>query len=120
MTPEQLSFHRDLLIEKLEGLLGTAGKTIEELTKDDDSFPDPVDRAMSESSISIVLRKSDRERKFIQKIRSALKKIQDGSYGECEDCSDEISGERLRARPEATLCINCKEEQETMEKQFGK
>lgn len=120
MTPEQLTFYRDLLIEKLESLLGTAEQTIEELTKDDDSFPDPVDRAMSESSMSIVLRKRDRERKLIEKIRSALKKIQDGSYGECDDCMDEISSERLRARPEATRCINCKEEQETKEKQFGK
>lgn len=119
MDPKKLAQYREILLAKLESLLGTAGKTLEELSNGDETFPDPVDRALSESSRSIELRKRDRERKLIQKIRNALAKIEDGTYGECENCGEEISHERLLARPEASLCINCKEEQEKLEKQFN-
>lgn len=90
-----------------------------EMSQEEDVFPDPVDRAMSESSRTIELRKRDRERKLIQKILKAIQKVEDNTYGTCEECGDEISEERLRVRPEATLCIRCKEEQEKLEKQFG-
>ncbi len=119
MEPNEVEYYRELLYSKLQSLLGTAGKTIEELSRSTDSFADPVDRALSESSKSIELRKRDRERKLIQKILTALNKIKEGTYGECEECGEPISRERLKARPEATLCINCKEEQEEMEKKFN-
>jgi DnaK suppressor protein len=100
-------------------ILGTAEKTMSQLSQEDGTFPDPIDRALTESSRSIELRTRDRERKLLQKIVKALKKMENGSYGICEECGDEISEDRLRVRPEATLCIKCKEEQEKLEKQFG-
>lgn len=119
MNPEKLEYFKGILFEKMNQLLGTAGKTMNEMSQEDDTFPDPLDRAMSESSRTIELRKRDRERKLLQKIRKAIQKMEDGTYGTCEECGDEISEERLRVRPEATLCIKCKEEQEKLEKQFG-
>lgn len=119
MNTEQLKFYRELLEERMNNLMGSAGETLDTLSKGDDTFPDPLDRAMSESSRSIELRKRDRERKLIQKIKQAIQRTEDGTYGICEDCGEEISASRLKARPEATLCINCKEEQEKVEKQFG-
>lgn len=115
-----MELYKELLMQRMETLIGTAGKTLDELVNEDETFSDPLDRASSESNRSIELRKRDRERKLIQKIKKALVKIQEGTYGECTDCSDEISSERLRARPEATLCIKCKEDQEQLEKRFGK
>lgn len=119
MNPEKLEYFKGILLEKMNQLLGTAGKTMSEMSQEDDAFPDPLDRAMSESSRTIELRKRDRERKLIQKILKAIQKVEDKTYGTCEECGDEISEERLRVRPEATLCIRCKEEQEKFEKQFG-
>ncbi len=119
MNTEKLRFYRELLEERINNLMGSAGETLDTLSKSDDTFPDPLDRAMSESSRSIELRKRDRERKLIQKIKEAIQRTEDGTYGICEDCGEEISANRLKARPEATLCINCKEEQEKVEKQFG-
>jgi DnaK suppressor protein len=112
-------FFKDLLEGKINQLLGSAGKTLSQMIKEGDPFPDPVDRAMSESGRNIELRKRDRERKLIQKIAKAIQKTEDGTYGVCEECGNEISESRLRVRPEATLCIKCKEEQEEKEKQFG-
>ena len=83
------------------------------------SFPDPLDRAMSESTRVLELRERDRERKLLRKIRDALARLENGSYGICEVCEEEISEQRLIARPETTLCIECKEEQEDIEKKFG-
>jgi DnaK suppressor protein len=119
MNPEKLNYFKGILLEKINLLLDTAGKTVNELSQEEDSFPDPVDRAMSESNISIELRKRDRERKLLQKIQKAIQKVEDGTYGICEECGDDISEERLKVRPEASLCIKCKEEQEKIEKQLG-
>ncbi|KRT66449.1 MAG: TraR/DksA family transcriptional regulator, DnaK suppressor protein [Candidatus Dadabacteria bacterium CSP1-2] len=119
MNPEKLEFFKGILLEKMNLLIDTAGKTMSEMSQEDDSFPDPLDRAMSESSRTIELRKRDRERKLIQKIQKAIQKMEDGTYGICEECGDEISEERLKVRPEASLCIKCKEEQEKIEKQLG-
>ena len=103
----------------MDNLVGSAGETLDIMSKGIDSFPDPIDRAMSESNSSIELRKRDRERKLIQKIKKAIQRTDDGSYGVCDECGEEISESRLKARPETTLCIKCKEEQEKVEKQFG-
>lgn len=119
MNPKKLEYFKEILLGKMNQLLGTAGKTVSEMSQEDDAFSDPLDRAMSESSRTVELRKRDRERKLIQKILKAIQKMEDNTYGMCEECGDEISEERLRVRPEATLCIRCKEEQEKLEKQFG-
>lgn len=119
MDSSQLDFYRELLVKKMADLLGIAEETVLRMNKGDGTFPDPVDRAMSEATRSIELRKRDRERKLIQKIMNALKKIENGSYGICEICSEPITDKRLKARPETTMCFECKVEQEEMEKRYG-
>ncbi len=115
-TKESIRKH---LIKKLSDLLGIAVSTVDQMSKGNATYPDPVDRAVSESSRQIELRKRDRERKLIQKIKDALARMDQDSYGVCEVCGEYISKERLIARPETTLCISCKEEQEADEKKFG-
>ena len=119
MKTSELQSYREILIRKLGELLGVAEDTLTKLSSSDILFPDPLDRALSESNRSIELRKRDRERKLIQKIRTALSKIEGGTYGICEKCGQYIAEQRLRARPEATMCISCKEEEEEIEKKFG-
>ena len=78
---------------------------------------DPTDRATLESDRNFLLRMRDRERKLLGKIDEAFARIEDGSYGRCEECGREIGLERLRARPVTTLCIDCKSSQEARERQ---
>lgn len=80
------------------------------------TFPDPTDRASMESSRSFTLRIRDRERKLITKIQEAIDRIDEGTFGLCEICGEEISVGRLKARPVTTLCLECKESQEQQER----
>jgi DnaK suppressor protein len=80
------------------------------------TYADPADRASQESDQFFTLRLRDRDRKLINKIKAALERIDDGTYGICEECGEEISIPRLKARPVTTLCIECKNKQEEMEK----
>jgi DnaK suppressor protein len=107
---------RKLLHDQLDELLREAGKTVSEMTDEKTNFPDPTDRASLESDRNFELRIRDRERKLIMKIREALERIDDGTFGICESCEEEIGEARLRARPVTTLCIECKTEQERQEK----
>ena len=84
-----------------------------------DDLPDEVDLASSEAEQSMSLRLRDRERVLLKKIDKTLKKIEDGDYGICEQCGEEIGVKRLEARPVTDLCIRCKEEQEKMVEIFG-
>ena len=86
--------------------------TIEELTDSNEVFADPADRATAESDRAFTLRIRDRERRLIRKIQSALQRIDDGTYGICDECGEEITIPRLKARPVTRLCINCKAKQE--------
>lgn len=79
-------------------------------------FADPLDRATLESNRNFTLRLRDRERVLVRKIQEALQRIETGSFGICEECGEAIDKERLLARPVTTLCIDCKEEQERVEK----
>jgi DnaK suppressor protein len=119
MEQAQLEYFRGLLQKKLDDLLGEADKTLEEMTDMNDRFPDPTDRASVESNRSFELRIRDRERKLIKKINKALDRIEEGTYGICEDCGREIRAERLKARPVTTRCIECKSRQEKEEKARG-
>jgi DnaK suppressor protein len=85
-------------------------------SKAPDGFPDPTDRASLESDRALILRMRDRERKLLTKIDEAVKRIDAGAYGRCEECGDEIGIERLKARPVTTLCIGCKSDQEARER----
>jgi len=120
MEKERLEFFRELLNERLKTILEEAGKTVKGMTNDRDSFPDPTDRANLETDRNFLLRIRDRERKLIGKIKEALARIDDGTFGICEECGEDISEERLKARPMTTLCIDCKTKAEEEEKQKEK
>ncbi len=115
MDQQNIEFFRSLLNQRLQELRSEAGKTVEDMDEDE-NFPDPTDRASMESNRNSVLRIRDRERKLIFKIQEALQRLDDGAYGICEQCGEEIGIERLKARPVTTLCINCKSDQETEER----
>jgi len=120
MEKERLELFRELLNERLKTILEEAEKTVKGMTNDRDSFPDPTDRANLETDRNFLLRIRDRERKLIGKIKEALARIDDGTFGICEECGEEISEERLKARPMTTLCIDCKTKAEEEEKQKEK
>lgn len=107
---------RDLLNSRRQELLGEAGRTVSGMVDGKENFPEPADRAALESDRNATLRIRDRERKLISKIEEALQRIEDGSYGVCETCGEDIGVERLRARPVTTLCIQCKADQEAEER----
>ena len=119
MNSGKEKYFQDLLNNKLDDLLNEVNKTVNGMSGVSDRFPDPVDRATVESEKSFMLRIRDRERKLIGKIKEALERIENGAYGICEECEEEISHKRLNARPVTTLCIECKTQQETGEKLRG-
>lgn len=116
MDKKHIEEFRVLLQGRLDELLDEAKTTVTDLIEGEDNFPDPTDRATAESDRNFMLRIRDRERRLIVKIREALARIEDGSFGECEHCGEQIGIKRLRARPVTTLCIDCKTEMESMEK----
>jgi len=119
MEKETLETFRKQLLEKKQDILNEAGKTLSEMTDQTSNVPDPNDRATIESGRSFELRIRDRERKLLSKIDDALARIDDGTYGVCDDCGEPIGQKRLEARPVTTLCIDCKTIQETREKSKG-
>jgi DnaK suppressor protein len=111
---------KKMLEESKKELLKSAKKTLmEESNFDTDDLPDEIDLASSEYTQSMVFRLRDREKFLLKKIDKALARIEEGSFGVCERCDEEISLKRLEARPVTTLCIRCKEEQEKKEKSYG-
>jgi DnaK suppressor protein len=120
LKKKDLKRFRDLLIEKKEEILKSAKRTLnEDMMLDPDDLPDEMDLASSEYLQSFTFRLRGREKTFLKKIDHALAKIDDGTFGICEECEEPISVKRLEARPETTLCIRCKEDQERMEKAYG-
>lgn len=119
MDKELLEQFRGQLTEKKEEILAEVGKTLNEMTDQTTNIPDPNDRATVESGRSFELRIRDRERKLLSKIEEALVRIEEGGFGICEGCGEEIGLKRLEARPVTTLCIDCKTLQETREKSKG-
>ena len=116
MDQKKLTYFREKLEAEAANLLSEADKTLSEMTDQNENYPDPTDRASAESDRNFELRLRDRERKLLAKIKSAIQRIDDESYGICDDCGDEISDERLEARPVTTLCIDCKTLQENHER----
>lgn len=110
---------REVLIKRLSELFSEAERTVAGMTDTEETFPDPTDRATLESDRNFMLRIRDRERKLITKIREAIQRIEDGTFGYCESCGDDIGIERLNARPVTTLCIECKRKQEAGERARG-
>jgi DnaK suppressor protein len=114
-TEEQLEMFRRILNAQRDQLMEDAGKTVRTMGDTPEAFADPADRAAWESDSTRDLRIRDRERKLIDKIEETLARIEDGTFGECEDCGETISLGRLKARPVTTLCIECKAKQEADE-----
>jgi DnaK suppressor protein len=120
MSKSQLQRFRKLLEDKRDDIIKKAKETLEEdMALDTNDLPDEMDLASSEYLQSFTFRLRGREKSFLDKINKALERIDNNSFGVCEECGDEISVKRLEARPETTLCIRCKEDQERAEKDYG-
>ncbi len=120
MKKTDLNRLKTILEEKRAALIKNAQQTFaEDMALDANDLPDEMDLASSEYIQSFTFRLRGRERTFLEKINTALKKIEDGTFGTCENCEEPISLKRLEARPETTLCIRCKEDQERMEKDYA-
>ena len=118
MSAKQLDHFGNILDSwKLE-LMDEVDRTVHHMQDEAANFPDPNDRATQESEFGLELRTRDRERKLLRKIDSALARIEDGSYGFCDETGEEIGLKRLEARPVATLCVEAQERREMSERQF--
>ena len=116
MNESQLEFFRQKLLNWKNELLRESSQTLNNLQSDNEAKPDITDRASEEIDRSFELRTRDRERKLINKIDAALLRIEDGSYGYCDETGDPISIKRLEARPVATLSLEAQEIHERNEK----
>ncbi len=118
MNSKQKEYFRRKLVQWKEEILRESQDTITHLQSDTVQHPDMADRATSESEHALELRTRDRQRKLISKIDSALRRIEDGSYGYCEETGEPISLRRLDARPIATLSLEAQERHEKREKVY--
>ncbi len=118
MNERQKSYFRAKLQDWKQDILREARETLEILQQENANHPDLADRASSETDRAIELRARDRQRKLISKIDSALSRIEDGTYGYCEETGDPIALKRLAARPIATLSIEAQERHERREKVY--
>jgi DnaK suppressor protein len=116
MNPLQLEYFRQKLLRWRAELLAESTETLQHLKEESLAEPDLTDRASLETERAIELRTRDRERKLISKIDAALMRIEDGSYGFCEETDEPISLRRLEARPIATLSLEAQERHERMER----
>lgn len=120
MDEETLNYFKEFLTNRIKDLIDQADSTVEGMTVQKENFPDPTDRASHEANRNFMLRIRDREHKLINKIAKALDRIETGTFGICESCEEDISIERLKARPVTTQCIECKTREEALEKSLGK
>lgn len=118
MNDLQLAHFRKILLAWKQELMEEVDRTMHHMKDDAANFPDPNDRATQESEFGLELRTRDRDRKLLRKIDSALARIDDGSYGYCDETGEEIGLRRLEARPVATLCLEAQERRELAERQF--
>jgi len=118
MSAEQLAFFRERLLETQKEMLEKASLTSEHL-REHEIEADPTDQATIEEEYALELRARDRERKLLKKIDEALRRIEEGSYGYCEETGDPIGVPRLLARPTATLSIEAQTRREQKQKLYG-
>jgi DnaK suppressor protein len=119
MREKDIQYFKEFLTARLEELLSQADNTVSGMTAQKENFPDPTDRASLESDRNFMLRIRDRESKLIKKIKKALARIENRTFGICETCGEDIAIERLKARPVTTQCIECKTKEEALEKSLG-
>ena len=120
MDEKELQRFKVLLEEMKVDINSDVAQTLTEMTAQTGNIPDPNDRATMESDRSFELRIRGRERKLMEKVDNALARIDDGSYGVCVGCGEDITIKRLEARPVAKFCIDCKTRQEQREKEQGR
>ena len=118
MNSKQQEFFRRRLLGWRDEIVRDTKDTIQDLQDDDGQAPDIADRATTESERSIVLRARDRQRKLVAKIDAALDRIDEGSYGFCDNTGEPIGIRRLEARPIATLSIEAQERHERRERVY--
>ncbi len=118
MNDQQLEFFRNRLSQMEAELRHNAGQTTENL-RESTVVPDPADRATIEEEHALELRTRDRERKLLKKVQAAIKRIDEGDYGYCEETGEPIGVRRLLARPTATLSLEAQERREIKQKMFG-
>ncbi len=118
MNDRQREYFRNKLLDWKDEILRESRVTLQALQEDNINLPDLADRASSETDRAIELRARDRQRKLISKIDAALQRIEDNTYGYCEDTGEPISLKRLEARPIATLSVEAQERHEKREKVY--
>ena len=116
MNERQIEFFKKKLISWRDDILRESKETLSHLQLETENHPDLADRASSETDRALELRTRDRQRKLISKIDSALRRIEDGSYGYCEETGEPIGLARLEARPSATLSVEAQERHERRER----
>lgn len=116
MTTTDFQYFRELLLKQRAEILNKTDAVKGESLVESTGSGDEGDLAVSELTLSITLRLQERDTQLVQKIDRALGKIEEGSFGLCEQCEEELAFNRLKARPVASLCISCKEEQESRER----
>jgi DnaK suppressor protein len=118
MNERQQEYFREKLLAWKEEILREARETLQHLQDENSNHPDLADRASSETDRAIELRARDRQRKLISKIEEALQRLEDGTYGYCEETGEPISLKRLEARPIATLSVEAQERHERRERVY--
>ena len=115
MDHDQTEYFKALLKRMADEILQRGDDAVESMQGGEMAMPDPADRASAESEREFLLSLRQREHTMLRKIREALQRIENGEYGECEECGELIGVARLKARPVTTLCIQCKQRQEQLE-----
>lgn len=118
MNKAKLEYFRTVLKDQLEALNKEMAETVNQISHDDEVYADWTDLASVETDKTLQLKIRDRERNLMTKIEEALRRIDEGTFGECERCNEEIAEPRLKARPVTTLCIDCKSELEGAEHRY--
>ena len=116
LNAKELMELHNILVEQRSELMTSTMKKVDELTQNQSEDPDILDVAVSESNRELSLRFANRERRMLGKIRIALDRITEGEYGSCSSCGVSIGYKRLVFRPVATMCIDCKTEEEQLER----
>ena len=120
MNKKDLARFKKILVSERSAIIQKANKTLaEESALDVSELPDEIDQACAEYDQSFIFRLRDREKYYLSKVEKALNKIEENTFGVCEECEEPINIKRLEARPVTNLCIRCKEEQELEERSYG-
>jgi DnaK suppressor protein len=120
LKKKQIAEFKSILVAQRERIIENARRTLKhEIELPSEELPDEMDLASSVYEQNLSLRLRGRERGLLEKIDAAIVRLEEGIFGECQECGDPIGDARLRARPVTTLCIRCKEEQEEKERAFS-